>query len=289
MGAVYEALRRSRFFEDTIVLFTSDHGDFLGSHGDIHQKWYTAYDEAIRVPLIISNPHLFRTPRAIETLTSHADVIPTILGLARLPQEPVRAALAVTYREAQPLVGRDLSGLVLGRVPPDAVNDPVFFMTDDDMSRGLDQDNFIGIAYQSVIQPNHIETVVTRLADGKIWKYSRYFDNPDFWSDPGVPGERGVQDVVLTPLKLVDPIADDQVIPYLRTRKQTPLPEEFDMYVVTDDPMELQNLAGDPAYAAQQQELAELLDEQRATKRLEPQEDAGAPPPIVLPKPLDPF
>ncbi|MBV9210728.1 MAG: hypothetical protein JOZ52_08875, partial [Acidobacteria bacterium] len=52
-------------------------------------------------------------------------------------------------------------------------------MTDDDPSRGQGQQNFIGLPYDSVIQPNHIECVVARI-DGELWKYSRYFDNPQF-------------------------------------------------------------------------------------------------------------
>jgi choline-sulfatase len=50
MMVAYQALRNSRFRDDTIVIFTPDHGDLLGSHADMHQKWYTAYHEAIRVP-----------------------------------------------------------------------------------------------------------------------------------------------------------------------------------------------------------------------------------------------
>jgi choline-sulfatase len=60
------------------------------------------------------------------------------------------------------------------------------FLADDDPSRGLNQDNWTGIPYYSVIQPNHIETVIARL-NGKVWKYTRYFDNPQFWSTPGDP------------------------------------------------------------------------------------------------------
>ena len=42
--------------DDTIVVFTSDHGDLLGAHGGLQQKWYNAFDEAIRVPLLVKGP-----------------------------------------------------------------------------------------------------------------------------------------------------------------------------------------------------------------------------------------
>src|SRR5215467_7035636 len=57
-------------------------------------------------------------------------------------------------------------------------------MTDNDPSRGLDQVNWTGIAYNPVVQPNHVEAVIARMEDGHIWKLVRYFDNPRFWSTP---------------------------------------------------------------------------------------------------------
>ena len=47
-------------------------------------------------------------------------------------------------------------------------------------------------------------------------------------------------------------------------------PEEFEMYNLSSDPMELNNLAGNPSHWHTQQELAQLLDEQRSSKRLTP-------------------
>jgi choline-sulfatase len=270
MMVVYQTLLNSRFRDNTIVIFTSDHGDLLGSHDDMHQKWYTAYDEALRVPLIIANPKLFPRKRAVQTLTSHVDLLPTLLGLAGLDPEQLRQKLTPDYSDALPLVGRDLSPLVLGQVDPNSINDPLYFMTDDDVSRGLDQDNWTGIANNSVVQPNHIEAVIARLADGKVWKYTRYFDNPQFWSSPGEPGTAGVEDVVL----LEDGERPDEdgtyTVPCRLTVKHTPLADEFEMYNVSDDPMEIHNLYGNAAYAAQQSTLAALLQQQCSEKRLRP-------------------
>jgi choline-sulfatase len=270
MMVVYQALLNSRYRDDTIVIFTSDHGDLLGSHHDMHQKWYTAYDEALRVPLIISNPKLFPQERAIQTLTSHVDLLPTLLGLAGLDAERLRQKLMPDFSDALPLVGRNLSPLVLGQVDPSSVDEPLYFMTDDDVSRGLDQDNWTGIANNSVAQPNHIEAVIARLDDGRIWKYARYFDNPQFWSSPGDPGDDGVEDVVL----LEDGPRPDQdgthTVPCRLTVKHTPLADEFEMYNVSDDPMELTNLYGNPAYTEQQSTLAALLEQQCRQKRLMP-------------------
>src|SRR5262249_9211735 len=119
MMTVFQALQASRFRDDTIVIFTSDHGELLGSHFGMHQKWYTAYDEAIRVPLIIYNRKLFPAPRQVDSLTSHIDLLPTLLGLAGIDPEPIRQQLAQNHSDALPLVGRDLAPLVLGEVSGD--------------------------------------------------------------------------------------------------------------------------------------------------------------------------
>lgn len=270
MMVVYQTLLNSRYRDNTIVIFTSDHGDLLGSHADMHQKWYTAYDEALRVPLIISNPKLFPQERAIQTLTSHVDLLPTLLGLAGLDPEQLRQKLMPDFSDALPLVGRNLSPLVLGQVDPNSVNAPLYFMTDDDVSRGLDQDNWTGIANNSVVQPNHIEAVIAQLDDGKIWKYARYFDNPQFWSSPGDPGDSGVQDVVLLEAGERPSEPGTYEVPCRLTVKDEPLADEFEMYNVSDDPMELTNLYGNPDYTEQQSTLAALLQQQCSEKRLQP-------------------
>ncbi len=158
--------------------------------------------------------------------------------------EPIRQQLSADHSDARPLVGRNLTPLLTGQVEPTSVNDPLYFMTDDDPSRGLNQDNWTGIATNSVVQPNHLETVIARLDSGsgpKVWKYTRYFDNPQFWSEPGSPnGTSAVEDVIQLQKQDI-PTTPGTYFPfaYEVTVKQTPKTDEFEMYNVTDDPMEL--------------------------------------------------
>ena len=56
MLKVLKALQQSSFYDNTIVVFTADHGEQLGAHGGLYQKWYTMYEESIHVPFIIHNP-----------------------------------------------------------------------------------------------------------------------------------------------------------------------------------------------------------------------------------------
>ncbi len=67
---------------DTIVIFTADHGDFLGERG----LWYkmSFFEAASRVPLIVRSPTRFE-PRRSSTLSSLLDLAPTLLDLAGVP------------------------------------------------------------------------------------------------------------------------------------------------------------------------------------------------------------
>lgn len=268
LGEVLAALEATRFRNNTIIVFTSDHGDILGAHGGLHQKWYMAYEEAVRVPLVVVLPGK-HSPRTVPIPTSHIDIAPTLLGLAGVDHNGIREAIAPGFTDALPLVGRDLSPLIRGEVAPEKIAEPIYFMTDDDPSRGLDQKNFIGITYDSVAQPNHVESVIAAI-DGEIWKYSRYFDHPRYWSAPGTPGADGVRDVVNTPKGREGDEAGSSRRIYEERVKTQPVPSEYEMYNVTADPMELENLAGRPEWKDRESALRELLVEQCARKRLTP-------------------
>lgn len=272
IGEVMAALEGSSFSRNTIVVFTSDHGHLLGAHGGLHQKWYTAYEEALRVPFTVVLPNQWQA-RSIAMPTSHIDVVPTLLGLAGLDREALREEIAPGFTDALPLVGRDLSPLLRGEAKVDTLAAPIYFMSDDDPSRGPNERSVIGIAPNSVAQPTHIETVITEI-DGEIWKYSRYFDHPRYWSHPGVPGGEGVRDVVLVS-KILEGGAEGTTRRVFEEQVKTaPAATEYEMYNVSADPMELENLAGRATQKERETQLRRLLDEQCSQKRLVPQSGA---------------
>jgi hypothetical protein len=60
--------------ENAVLVRTADHGDLLGAHGGLHQKWFNLYDEATRVPFVIARIGEHATePRVVSTPTSHVD------------------------------------------------------------------------------------------------------------------------------------------------------------------------------------------------------------------------
>ncbi len=265
----------ARQYRDTIVIYLSDHGEMLGAHGGMFQKWHAAYDEMLRVPFIFHNPRLFPEAQSSDVLTSHADLLPTMLGLAGLDEKVIAKQLNRTHTQVRRLVGRDLSGILLGEEDSERLREEaVYFMTDDQPFKGDNAVSALGLPYQPVDQPNCVETVVAYLPTGdrgamERWKYSRYWDNPAFWTTPNVqdvqtfipgPVNRPGNRVAQTTVKTMNP-TNGQIAPPA---------DQFEMYNVTADPGEMSNLYGNAEYADIQQLMASKLTRERTTKRLTP-------------------
>ncbi|HOW66461.1 MAG TPA: sulfatase [Candidatus Paceibacterota bacterium] len=77
-------LRETGLEQNTLILFTSDHGDMLGSHGGRNKQ--QPYDESIRVPLLIRWPAGLGTRgRGLDAMITLEDIMPTILGFCGVP------------------------------------------------------------------------------------------------------------------------------------------------------------------------------------------------------------
>lgn len=81
-GRLLEELRTLGLDDNTIVIFTSDHGETMCSHGTYDPK-NSIYTESYNVPFIIRYPGRIR-PRTDRTMLSTTDIMPTLLGLAGL-------------------------------------------------------------------------------------------------------------------------------------------------------------------------------------------------------------
>jgi len=186
IGRILTALEDSGMADDTIVVFTSDHGDLLGAHGGLIQKWCNAFDEATRVPLLMAGPGIAPGGSGVNVPTSHVDLIPTLLGLAGIDVEQAAAGVSTHHDEAHPLPGRDLSGLVLGKSTAPSES-PIYFMTEDDVTRGMTQVNILnGKPFDPVSPPINIESVITSLPTGEggareLWKLNHYYERLDDW------------------------------------------------------------------------------------------------------------
>jgi len=82
VGQILNELKRFNLMEDTIIMFTSDHGEMLGEHGMWFKRTY--YDPAMKIPLIISFPKQYQS-NIVNEVVSLMDVTATILDIADIP------------------------------------------------------------------------------------------------------------------------------------------------------------------------------------------------------------
>jgi choline-sulfatase len=103
IGTVLRALEESGLAENTLIVYTTDHGEQAGEHG----LWWkqTMYEASARVPLLLSWPGVIPEGQRCDRVVSALDVTATILDAAGAPALPQ-------------LAGRSLLGLVGASVPP---------------------------------------------------------------------------------------------------------------------------------------------------------------------------
>jgi arylsulfatase A-like enzyme len=111
LGTILDALERTGQRERTIVLFTADHGDFVGEHC-LMEKGGMLYDALVRVPLILSWPGRLPAGERVASVSSLVDVAPTLLWLQGLeiPRDV----------QGQPLVGISWEDFGPARLEPAA-------------------------------------------------------------------------------------------------------------------------------------------------------------------------
>jgi len=80
VGHIVEGLKAAGQWENTVIVFTSDHGDFLGDHGRL-RKGYTPSDTLLHIPFILRAPGV-DFPTCVDTPMSNVDVLPTLAALA---------------------------------------------------------------------------------------------------------------------------------------------------------------------------------------------------------------
>jgi arylsulfatase A-like enzyme len=220
IDAVLTALDESGQADNTIVMFLTDHGEYGAAHGMMIEKWHTAYQEALHVPVVVNYRPVIENKtghelhrdvlRQCDALTSHVDILPTMLGLAGVsPEEREKIAQTLMQsRPVPPLPGIDLAPLIRGEWAPHEIietdgtkREGVLFITDDEITApsAFENDDFgrrscaefevyraavdavcdgkksgkkaVSLEPGSVKQPNHLRCVRTM-----DFKLTRYFD-----------------------------------------------------------------------------------------------------------------
>ncbi|MBS2039715.1 sulfatase-like hydrolase/transferase [bacterium] len=195
LNRLLQAFDQAGLAQNTVVLFTSDHGEYAMAHGQMLQKWYSAYEESVRVPFVVSSPLI--NPNKNEVLefnqpTSHIDLAPTLLGLAGFSNSDIAQIKKSISGHTQV---RDFVGLNLAPILAAGQSLPrpgVLFTTADDatnLPQGVAQpskqaqfDSFTknveGLIQRgapltsgAVTRPNNVHMLCTG-----VWKLSRYLD-----------------------------------------------------------------------------------------------------------------
>lgn len=228
---IIDGLHDAGMADDTIIVFTSDHGELLGAHGGLQQKWYNAFDETVRVPCVVSGPGIPSGGEGITLPTSHADLLPTMLGLAGVDVEAARATLLEHHTENQPLPGRDLADAIRAGSGASIDPAPVYFMTEDQISRGSRMRNlFTRAPYEAVEQPANVESVVVPLPgpDGTegLWKLVHYYERLGDWeASVGIAPRADDADATAEDWELHDLVADPEERTNLASQDGAPIEE----------------------------------------------------------------
>jgi arylsulfatase A-like enzyme len=166
-GKVLDALEsRNSIYHNTLVIRLSDHGEMGLAHGGMRQKAYSAYEETIHVPLVISNPRLFPGPVQTPALASLVDLMPTLATIADVPG---RSGMAFRGKDLTPILQDAVDHPDL---PPRSVQDSVLFTTDENLGSLLTEPD--DSTEPIVKEPSRI-----RCLREERWKITLYFSASD--------------------------------------------------------------------------------------------------------------
>ena len=84
VGRVINFLKENNMYKNTIIVFTSDHGDYMGDHG-LYTKSPALYDCLVHVNLIFSYPGQIQQNQTSDELVSCIDIMPTLLDFVDIP------------------------------------------------------------------------------------------------------------------------------------------------------------------------------------------------------------
>jgi arylsulfatase A-like enzyme len=161
VGHLLDSLEKTGRAQDTIVVFTTDHGDMAGGHGMVWKSTSAFYDEIVRVPLLISYPRAVKS-RTSDLPVSSVDIMPTLLDL-------------VGQRHPAEVQGRSIAPYLL----------------DENNTAGARRYTFCERVKANPEHTRHVSrgTHGSFMVRGEGWKYIRYPDGGEYLyqlsKDPG--------------------------------------------------------------------------------------------------------
>lgn len=222
VGNLRRKLKELKLDKNTVIIFTSDHGLFMGEQG-LGGKAF-CYEKTTHVPMIVYNPSLKKKQRGktSDALVQSIDVAPTMLSLAGV-EAP---------KEFQ---GKDISGLVAGNTK--------------------EVRNYV---YTENLWSTQFGNPKIEAVQDKQWKYIRYYKNDMF---PALKKIAAAKELGLKVNDLLYKVHDSD-IPIYRALSNGSLegeqPVYEELYNLEKDPAELNNLANNRQYASILEELRKV-------------------------------
>jgi arylsulfatase A-like enzyme len=109
VGEILQALEDAGIEDETIVIYTADHGDFIGNHGMVEKAaaGHNVYEDILNIPLIIKYPGKHAKGKRSAELVSLVDILPTLIDLAGLETPELK----------YPIQGKSLADLIKKDLP----------------------------------------------------------------------------------------------------------------------------------------------------------------------------
>jgi len=210
IGRVLAKLDELKLADNTIVLFTSDHGYNIGHHGIYtkgNARWIAGtvdgpkrpnmFEESIRVPLLVRWPGVVKPGTRVDAMVSNVDTFATVLGMAGVP-----VPAEVKHD------GRDFSPLLRGGPVPADWRDAVFGQYD--LHNGA-------LAFMRMIRTARWKLVRYHFCNGMDELYDLETDpgeKQNLYHDPGARAARDALQVRLTEWQqsIDDPVLRGEVI-----------------------------------------------------------------------------
>lgn len=170
--SVLDTLEETGQADNTIVVFCPDHGEYAGAHHMLIEKWHSAYEEALHVPMVVRFPEGYEVDSDLNGLnirqedktTSHIDILPTILGLAGIDMDDAFKNMQKkeAYSNLQSPVGIDLSKLIKDKDHHKTIK------------KINDREGVLFITYDTITEPLNLEESMNTIGYGPISSFEVY-------------------------------------------------------------------------------------------------------------------
>ena len=253
LAALFNELDALGLRENTVVVFTSDHGEMGGAHG-LRGKGPFAYRESIHVPMYVVHPDV-SGGRSCVSLSSHLDIVPSLLSMAGVAESqiPDVAERSLPGKDFTTALGSSNSGL------HDIREQTLFAYSgiatnDSEMIRIIaeakaDGKNPKDAIRESGYKPNLKKRGSLRTVFDGRYKFTRYFapterNNPQNLEELFANNDVELFDLQNDPLEnvnlAVDPTGNRQILEMMNGKMQTAIAQEFGI----DDGREMPDFPG---------------------------------------------